>query len=165
MNREGAKAQRNTRKGELMNFWEFREGDVRKVSEATERNATTVIGAAIEVHTILGPNLPEIAYRRALLRELTLRGVPHECEHPVPIVYKGELVAEGRVDVLVAGCLVIELKVVEALSDAHRAQVLAHLAAARAWTSNELQRGVREGRHQTSDPNRIVPLRVSSLAP
>jgi GxxExxY protein len=112
-----------------MNFWEFREKDVRKADDETERVASEVIGAAIEVHTILGPNLPELAYRRALAHELMLRGIECICEHPVPIVYKGLLVAEGRADILVCGRLVIELKVVEGLSDAHRAQVLAYLAA------------------------------------
>jgi GxxExxY protein len=112
-----------------MTFWQFREKDVRKVDDETERLATEVIGAAIEVHTILGPSLPEVAYRKALARELMLRGIACTCEHVVPIIYKGELVAEGRADILVCGRLVIELKVVEALNDVHRAQVLAYLAA------------------------------------
>ena len=58
-----------------------------------------------------------------------LRQIPHQCEAPVPINYKGKLVAEGRLDILVNGELIVELKVVEALNPVHRAQVIAYLQA------------------------------------
>ena len=62
-------------------------------------------------------------------RELTLRGIPHECEHRVPIVYKDELVGEGKVDILIDGLLVLELKVVEVVTKVHVAQTITYLKA------------------------------------
>ena len=91
--------------------------------------ATKVIGAAIEVHRLLKPGLPESVYRRALSVELRLEHIPHECEVGVPISYKGEAVGVGRVDLLVAKKLVVELKAVEVLHDAQRDQVVAYLQA------------------------------------
>jgi GxxExxY protein len=77
-----------------------------RVDEGTEDLAERVIGAAIEVHREVGPGLPESVYRNALSHELTLRGIPHVCEAPVPIYYKGKLVGEGRMDILVADWLI-----------------------------------------------------------
>src|SRR5688572_237200 len=98
-----------------MNIYEFRGRKDSRVDEETEELVEKVIGAAIEVHRLLGPGLPEVSYRNALSHELTLRGIPHRMEAPVPIYYKGILVAEGSVDILVAERLVVELKVVESL--------------------------------------------------
>jgi GxxExxY protein len=113
----------------VMNYYDFLERDQVRADRETEELAYKVIGAALEVHTHLGPKLPESAYRKALSVELTLRGLPHECEAPVDILYKGVLVGEGRLDVLVGARLIVELKVVETLTDVHRAQVLAYLQA------------------------------------
>jgi len=110
-------------------FVAFRSKDDRKLNNQLEDLAYRVIGAAIEVHNKLGIGLPEIAYRRALSHELTLRNIVHQSECAVPILYKGLAVAEGRVDILVENVLVIEIKVVEKLSVVHRAQVIAYLCA------------------------------------
>ncbi len=112
-----------------MNVFEFRERGTSGVEAATEDLAQAVIGAAIEVHKRMGPGLPENSYRNALSHELTLRGIAHACEVPVPIFYKGVLVGEGKLDIFVANVLVVELKVVEALNDVHRAQVISYLQA------------------------------------
>jgi GxxExxY protein len=112
-----------------MDVFEFRERGMVSVDEEVEHLAQRVIGAAIEVHRELGPGLPESVYRNSLSHELSLRGIEHACEVAVPIYYKGVLVGEGRVDILVAGKLVLELKVVEALNEVHRAQVVAYLKA------------------------------------
>jgi GxxExxY protein len=112
-----------------MNVFEFRERGTSGVDPAVEDLAQMVIGAAIEVHKHMGPGLPETSYRNALSHELTLRGVEHACEVSVPILYKGVLVGEGKVDMLIGNLLVVELKVVEALNDVHRAQVIAYLQA------------------------------------
>jgi GxxExxY protein len=93
----------------------------------TEDLAHAVIGAAIEVHRILGPGLPERTYRLALSHELDLRGIPNQQEASIPIEYKGKPVGEGFIDILVDGRLVVELKAVERLLDVHRAQVIAYL--------------------------------------
>ncbi len=88
-----------------------------------------VIGACIEVHRHLGPGLPEKVYREALSHELSLQGIFHQCEVMFPVMYKGKVVGEGRLDMLVGEMLVVELKVVESLTPVHRAQVLAYLQA------------------------------------
>ena len=112
-----------------MDVFEFRERAHSGVDPSTEDLAQQVIGAAIEVHKHMGPGLPETSYRRGLSHELTLRRIPHACEVPVPIYYKGVLVGEGQLDILVGGVLVVELKVVQALNEVHRAQVIAYLQA------------------------------------
>ena len=95
--------------------------------ELAEQRAFETIGAAIEVHRELGPGLPESVYERALSHELTLRSIPHRCQAPLPVVYKGVQVGEGRLDLLVDDRLVVELKACETLADVHRAQVRAYL--------------------------------------
>jgi GxxExxY protein len=112
-----------------MDRFKLRERNEACADQRTEDLAKIVIGAAIEVHRHLGPGLPELAYRAALSHELTLLGVEHECESIIPIIYKGTLVAEGRLDMLVAGILIVELKVVESLNPVHRAQVISYLNA------------------------------------
>ncbi len=97
--------------------------------DVAERLAYQVIGAAIEVHREIGPGMPEMAYELALAHELKLRGIDHERQVPVPVVYKGIKVGEGRLDLLVGGRLVVELKSCEQLLDVHRAQVRAYLLA------------------------------------
>ena len=87
-----------------------------------------VIGAAIEVHRILGPGLLESIYQRALCHELRLRGVRHVPQQRVPVVYKGEDLGDDLVmDVLVEDDLVVELKAVEKLEPIHEAQLLTYL--------------------------------------
>jgi GxxExxY protein len=110
-------------------FWSFRAGDHRRLDDGVESIPSKVIGAAIEVHKVLSAGLPEIAYKRSLSHELMLCDLPHLVEAPVPVHYKGMLVAEGRVDLLVYGRLVVELKVVEQLNEVHTAQVIAYLNA------------------------------------
>ena len=110
-----------------MNIYDFRERGSSGVDETTERLAEAVIGAAIEVHRLMGPGLPESSYRMALSHELDLCGIRHACEVPLPIVYKGKPVGKGRLDILVEDTLIVELKTVEVLSPVHRAQVVTYL--------------------------------------
>lgn len=112
-----------------MDVFEFRSRADSGVDEATERLAEQVIGAAIEVHRHLGPGLPENCYRQALSHELELRGIRHRCEVPFPIIYKGKVVGEGRMDLLAEEVLILELKAVEALTKVHSAQALTYLRA------------------------------------
>lgn len=86
------------------------------------------IGAAIEVHRHLGPGLLESSYRECLCRELLLRGVSFQREYGLPLQYKGiQLERAYRIDVLVAGLVVVEIKAVEALAPVHDAQLLTYL--------------------------------------
>ena len=93
--------------------------------------ATLVVGAAIEVHRQLGPGYPESVYENALCIELAARAIPFERQHPVTVRYRGELVGEGRIDIMAGGILVVELKSVEELARVHFAQVKAYLRATR----------------------------------
>jgi GxxExxY protein len=87
-----------------------------------------VIGAAIEVHRELGPGLLESAYQRALAYELTLRKLPFEQQKLCPVQYKDLVIDDAyRLDFLVRGLVVVELKAVDALLDVHDAQVLTYL--------------------------------------
>jgi len=90
-----------------------------------------VIGAAIEVHRHLGPGFRESAYEQALCIELTQRVVPFERQVTVPLEYKGCVVGECVLDLLVAKRLVVELKSVESLGSIHVAQVASYLRATR----------------------------------
>jgi GxxExxY protein len=114
-----------------MDVFEFRARSNSGVDAETEDLAALVIGAAIEVHRHLGPGLPESVYRKALSHELTLLGIPHATEDPVPIYYKEVLVGEGRIDLLAANRWIVELKAVEALTPVHKAQAVAYLQAKR----------------------------------
>jgi GxxExxY protein len=91
-----------------------------------------VIGCAIEVHRTLGPGLLESAHRQCLAHELSLAKIPFRMELPLPIQYKGVLLDCGyRMDVLVDGNLLLELKSVEALLPIHQAQILSYLRLAK----------------------------------
>ena len=87
-----------------------------------------IIGAAIEVHRHLGPGLLESAYEQCLAHEFTSRGIPFELQKPVPVEYKGVKLDCGfRIDFLVGGLVVVELKAVDKLTTVHDAQVLTYL--------------------------------------
>jgi GxxExxY protein len=87
-----------------------------------------VIGAAIEVHKMLGPGLLESAYQECLCRELALRCIPFERQRALPVEYKGIRLGCGyRLDLLVAGAVVVEVKSVLAIEPVHEAQLLTYL--------------------------------------
>jgi GxxExxY protein len=87
-----------------------------------------IIGAAIEVHKLLGPGLLESAYEECLCHELALRGVRFEKQKPGPLVYKAVKLDCGfRLDLLVEGRVVVELKSIEGLGPIHEAVILTYL--------------------------------------
>ena len=93
-----------------------------------DRLSGEVIGAAIEVHRIMGPGLLESIYERCLLRELELRGVPVLNQEEVVIDYKGTEFKETlRFDLLVDGCLLVELKAIHDVLPIHKAQLLSYM--------------------------------------
>ena len=91
------------------------------------RWTNAVIGAAIEEHNRLGPGHLESAYCNAMAIEMRLRHIPFEREVPILLTYRGEPVGEGRLDFLVARCVVLEIKAVEALAPIHTAQAISYL--------------------------------------
>lgn len=87
-----------------------------------------IIGAAIEVHRVLGPGLLEAVYQACLARELDLRGLAYQQQKPLPVEYKGAKLDCGyRLDFVVEGKVIVELKAVEALTPVHEAQLLTYL--------------------------------------
>jgi GxxExxY protein len=87
-----------------------------------------VIGAAMAVHSALGPGLLESAYAACVQHELQTSGVAFRAQVPLPLVYKRVQLDIGyRIDLLVEDCLVVELKAVEALLPIHEAQLLSYL--------------------------------------
>jgi GxxExxY protein len=95
-----------------------------------ERDPLTqaVIGAAIEVHRIMGPGLLESVYQKCLEQEMLLRGLSFKAQARLPLIYKGAQVGEDLVmDFFFPGKLVLELKAVEKLIPIHEAQLLTYL--------------------------------------
>jgi GxxExxY protein len=87
-----------------------------------------VIGCAIEVHRNLGPGLLESTYRQCLACELSQAGIPFQMEVPLPVRYKEMLLDCGyRIDLLVSGDLIVEIKCVETLLPIHQAQILTYM--------------------------------------
>ncbi|RUM87269.1 MAG: GxxExxY protein [Thermodesulfatator sp.] len=101
----------------------------REPPEALNALSYKVIGAAIEVHQTLGAGLLEKVYENALCVELARQGIPFRRQVPVQMMYKGIQVGKGRIDLLVDETIVVELKVVSRLVEAHVAQVLTYLRA------------------------------------
>jgi GxxExxY protein len=97
-------------------------------SEADEL-ARAVIGAAIEVHSRLGPGFLESAYEEALSVEMGLRGIPFARQVAVELGYKGTPIGSARLDFLVGRLVVVELKSVESLAPIHVVQVRSYLHA------------------------------------
>ena len=87
-----------------------------------------ILGAAIEVHRVLGPGLFEGAYHPCLEYELKARGLRFVVQEPIAIVYKAlRLEAAYKVDLLVEDLVILEIKSVEVLLPVHRLQVLTYL--------------------------------------
>ena len=89
---------------------------------------TAVIGAAIDVHSVVGPGLLESAYEACLVYELQSRGLKVQRQNALPLRYK-ELIIDiaYRTDLIVEHLVVIELKTVDAILPVHRAQLLSYL--------------------------------------
>lgn len=87
-----------------------------------------IIGAAIEVHRLLGPGLLESAYEECLCHELRLGGITFTRQQPLPVLYKGiHLDCGYRLDVVVEGRVILELKTVDRVMPIHEAQILTYL--------------------------------------
>ena len=90
--------------------------------------SSKIIGAAIEVHKILGPGLLESAYEECLCKELSLRDISFERQKPLPLEYKGDKLDCGyRLDVMVEKSIILELKACEEIEPIHKAQLLTYL--------------------------------------
>jgi GxxExxY protein len=98
------------------------------MNEEINRLTEQIIGAAIEVHKELGPGLLESAYQRALAHEMRLRGLAFEEQKLCSVTYKDLLIENAyKLDFLVGGLVVVELKAVDDLIAVHDAQLLTYL--------------------------------------
>jgi GxxExxY protein len=96
--------------------------------ERADRLSREVIGAAIEVHRIMGPGLLESIYEKCLCHELTLRGLQWVNQQWVTVRYKTmQYEEELRFDVLVEGCLLVEIKAVQEMPPIFQAKLLSYM--------------------------------------
>jgi GxxExxY protein len=96
--------------------------------ERLNRITESVIGTAIHVHRAIGPGLLESAYEACLVYELNKRGLRVEQQKPLPLIYEGVKLDCGyRIDLLVEGSAIVEIKSVDRFAPIHEAQVLAYL--------------------------------------
>jgi GxxExxY protein len=101
---------------------------IEAIPVSTDDVARQIVDAAFKVHSTLGPGLLESVYEVCLVHELTKRGLKVCRQVALPVIYDGmQLDAGFRLDLLVCACVVVELKVVEALLPVHKAQVLTYL--------------------------------------
>jgi GxxExxY protein len=93
----------------------------RKTGKVLRDGETTrqIISAAIQVHRSLGPGFLESVYEQALAVEFALSGVQFVRQHPIPLFYRDHQIGEHRLDFLVEGKIVVELKAISALEDIH----------------------------------------------
>jgi len=99
----------------------------RILSADTEILVSRIIGCALAVHRDLGPGFLEIIYRRAMCVELEAREIPFEVEKPIFVTYRGRAIPGQRIDLMVGGEVVVELKAVSGIEPGHVAQVLSYL--------------------------------------
>jgi GxxExxY protein len=87
-----------------------------------------IIGAAIDIHRALGPGLLESAYETCLVYELRVRKLKVESQKSMPIFYKDVMLECGyRIDLIVEGQVIVEVKSVNSLASVHEAQLLSYL--------------------------------------
>lgn len=88
-----------------------------------------VIGAAMKVHSALGPGFLESVYQNALIWELRKRGIKADARRPISVYYDSQIVGAFTADLLVKDSLIVELKASQSLAKAHEVQLVNHLVA------------------------------------
>jgi len=101
------------------------------LSAHAERAMSETIGCAIRVHRELGPGFLESIYRKAMCIELVASGLSYEAERQVLVRYRNASISGQRVDLIVEGAIVVELKSVIRLDDVHVAQLVSYLRTTR----------------------------------
>ena len=142
-----------------MNRHDAKSATFREPDAHVDALARTVLDAAFEVHRHLGPGFLESVYEEALTAELELRDVTFARQVVTGVEYKGRIVGNARLDRLVGGELVVELKAVEQLAPIHVAQVVSYLKATGhhlglliTFNVTELRRGIRRIVRSPSSP-------------
>jgi len=88
-----------------------------------------IMGAVFEVHKVLGPGFLELVYKKALIEELSSRGLKVDTEKSISLIYKNKKIGIHRLDLIVEDKVVIEIKTVERFSIHHNAQLTSYLKA------------------------------------
>lgn len=88
-----------------------------------------VIGAALEVHSTLGPGFLESVYEAAMAIELSLLNIPFEYQKAIPVMYKGKKAKDFFCDMLIDGKILVELNATKSISNADESQILNYLKA------------------------------------
>ena len=96
-----------------------------RMNQLTQR----VIGAAYTVHNSLGSGFLESVYENSLRVELVKQGIASETQKPIQVFYDGQMVGDFKADMLIEGCLLVELKAVNAIVPAHEVQLVNYLTA------------------------------------
>jgi GxxExxY protein len=86
-----------------------------------------IIGAAMEVHRVLGAGFVESVYEESLAIEFGLRKISYERQKPIDVLYKGRLAKQFICDFIVYGKIIVELKAIKEISDIEQARVLNYL--------------------------------------
>jgi GxxExxY protein len=108
--------------------------DTKDTKASTLALSHQIIGAAIEVHRLVGPGLLESVYEAALCKELRLRGLLVDRQVVVPVSYKGEILdCHVKLDLLVNRKAIVEVKAVDTLVYVHKAQLLTYLRLQNLW--------------------------------
>jgi len=100
------------------------------LTQGEEAIVTRTIGCAIAVHRVLGPGFLESIYRRAMCLELEAALLTYEKERPVRVRYRGVDIPGQRVDLIVEGVVVVELKSVQRIDAVHHAQTISYMKTA-----------------------------------
>jgi len=100
---------------------------LKKTNIVEDRLTQNIIGAAIEVHRILGPGLLESIYEEALCHELTLQNIHYGRQVSKDVTYKGCVIHGQRLDLLVENEVIVEIKSLTTIPDVATAQVLSYL--------------------------------------
>ena len=100
------------------------------IPQEAEDIGHSLIGCGIAVHRLLGPGYKELIYQRAFAIELEEQGLAYDSEKRIAVPYKGRMIGGHKVDFLVAGCVIVEIKSVPMVKEVHRLQVRSYLKAA-----------------------------------
>ena len=100
---------------------------VSPLTASEEQLVTEVVDCGYQVHSVLGPGFKERIYVQAFRLELHSRGLSFECEKSIDVRYKGWTIPGQRIDLLIGGLVVVEIKAVPTFIALHRKQVLSYL--------------------------------------
>ena len=99
------------------------------IPQEVENVGYRVIGCGQAVHKALGPGFKELIYQRAFCLELDAQGLRFECEKKILVPYKDHLIDGHRLDLVIEGVVIVELKAIPRIIELHRKQVLSYLRA------------------------------------